>query len=246
MIPRALIVAAAAWAVANAAVLAGAVWNRMGAPTGRLVIDECALEAGYGTRAGLRLAPVSHYHPAEPVDQAAALAALGFGPIDGDRHPADGRRAFVAVEAAGDAVDAYRDHITGEADRAMDPRPVVRDAAADPQTLTARYAGHAGVAVTRGIVRPRLSGSDGNTDTGGATLVPSLRITDLHLSLDQRRYLWSLPYKRADDCTARFQAIIHYGRRWHPWVADLRPLPPADDPPAGDVTPRSPSTGPGR
>lgn len=254
MIPRALIVAAAAWAVANAVVLAGAVWNRMGAPTGRLVIDECALEAGYGAKPRLRLVATSFYHPPEATDARTTLADLGFPPAGQDRFANDGRRAFVAVEVDGDAVRAYRAGLVGEADRVMDQRPVVRDAAADVQTLSDRYAGRRQVAVTHGVVRPRPAmprpqdgaAADAPDAPDEPTLSLSLRVTDLHLSLDQRRTLAELTPPRADDCAPRFEAVIDYGRRRHPWVADLRALPPADDPPAGDITPRSPSTGPGR
>ena len=255
MIPRPLIVAAAAWAVANAAVLAGAVWNRMGEPTGRLVIDECALSVDYGAEPGLWLVTVSHFLPSEPTDPTTALADLGFQPVGDDRYTSDGRRAFVAVEVGGDAARAHRADIGSQTETA---RPIVRDAATDASTLADRYAGRRQIAVTHGVVRPLLArpatphagdgvAADAPDESHEPTLSSSLRVTDLHLSLDQRRTLAALtPPRPGDDCTPRFEAVIDYGRRWHPWVAELRALPPAADPPADDVTPRSPSTGPGR
>ena len=259
MTARALIVAAVAWAVANAVVLIGAVWNRMGEPTGRLVVDECALETRYGATPRLRLVATSYYHPAEGTDAGTTLADLGVQPVDEDRFSNDGRRALVAVEVDGDAARAYRAGLAGETDQAMDHRPVVRDAAADAQTLSDRYAGRRQVAVTHGVARPRPAmprpqedaATDAPEEPHEPALSLSLRVTDLHLSLDQRRTLSGLTPPRAGDCTPRFEAVIDYGRRWHPWVAELRVLsavddPGAEEPPADDVTPRSPSTGPGR
>ena len=248
MIPRPLIVAAAAWAVANAAVLAGAVWNRVGEPTGRLVIDECALDARYGDKPRLRLVATSFYHPTEAADAGTTLADLGFPPAGQDRFASDGRRAFVAVEVDGDAARAYRADIAGEADRVMDQRPVVRDAAADAQTLSDRYTGRRQIAVTHGVVRPHPAMPTADTPDAPdePALSLSLRVTDLHLSLDQRRTLAELTPPRADDCAPRFEAVIDYGRRRHPWVADLRAPPLPEEAPTQDITPRSPSTGPGR
>jgi len=215
--------AAAVFALANLAVLGAAGYDRLGPERARLSVEECRLvvraDAGglwpmlSGAAAPVSLMSESLYLPGESQrPKAARLAEFGFSVEPQSEQPA-AQAAYVAVEADGPAVDRY----SAPTGAAAPPPLIVRDVAAEAETLLTRYGDRAGIAVAKGL-------ADVTVADGTVAFTPQLRRQRLHVSRAVRRELAELSPQRGEDCRSRFMAEIVYGAAFAPRLARLRPL----------------------
>lgn len=216
--PWSLRTAVAVLILAFAGLGAGAAFNHVGAPSGRLIVEECRLAAApggglladlFGGPPSLAIQTETFYRPAGPRRPLpAVIADAGLDAGGAAMH------GFAAIEADGPAVDAYA---ARETLGAGDPRPLIlRDFARDYDALARRYAETPGVAVARAVLSAERR--DGVLRPVVAPAVKRPALTRI-----QRAYLASLPPREA-PCRSRFLAEIVYGALGNPFVAALRPL----------------------
>jgi len=216
-------IALGVFALANLVVLGVAAYDRLGPEHGRLTVEECRLivngqalglwEMLGDSAAPLALRAVSLYRPRSgPRPEAERLAEFGFS-VDPEGRQPPAKRAFVALEADGPALERYEAAQSGAAAGVI----VVRDVAVDPETLQTRYGTRSGLAVTKGL-------ADVTVSEGEVSLAPRLRRDRLHLGRKARRDLADLAPQETEACRSRFMAEIVYGAAYTPRVARLRPL----------------------
>lgn len=183
------------------------------------------------------------------------LAALGFDtrlPADDDRARAfygwqPPRTVFLALELDGPA--AAKADAEDPEERAARSRLHVVDADLDAGALRARHPDRDRVLVVRGVVEAQCTGRwDPRTRKLSAPflrgLVKRLLVEELHLPRGKRAYLDALasgearpagagatraaPHAaaRAAEAAPRYEVVLRTGRRFEPWVVEVRPTAP--------------------
>lgn len=184
----------------------------------------------------------------------AKLASLGFDTrLPADEKEAAGfyswqppRKVFLALEYDGEA--AARADAGDPAGRATRSRLHAVDADLDAKALRGRHPERARVLVVRAVVSAECRGRwDAATRTLSAPFlrgrIDRLLVEEIHLPRGERAFLdmlasgeaprqpgaasRSAPTPPGPGEAPRYTAVVRTGRRFEPWVADVRPAAPA-------------------